>query len=202
MRNILTTRFYITVAFSLAMAITSAAQTFTNLHNFSGADGTNPYREALVQGADGNFYGTTEKGGVDDYGVVFKMTPDGTVTLIHDFVGADGEYPSSGLVQDAAGNRYGTTRSGGPGPDPGVVYKITPQGTFTVLSGAGGGVIYAPVLLASDGNLYGVAYGGGSDGAAFKVGTDGSNFSVLYTFCALANCADGAHPIAGGGPGP
>ncbi len=190
-------RFYITVAFCVAMTIASAAQTFTNLHNFNGSDGMNPYREWLVQGADGNFYGTTEKGGADNYGVVFKMTPDGTVTLVHDFVGTDGEYPSSGLVQDAAGNLYGTTRSGGPGPDPGVVYKITPQGTFSVLTGAGGGVIYAPLLLAGDGNLYGVAYGGGNDGTAFKIGADGSNFRVLYTFCSLANCADGAHPLAG-----
>ena len=44
----------------------------------------NPYREALVRGADGNFYGTTETGGSDNYGLVFKMAPDGTVTAIHD----------------------------------------------------------------------------------------------------------------------
>ncbi len=190
-------RICITVAFCAVMTIASAAQTFTNLHSFSGSDGMNPYREWLVQGADGNFYGTAENGGTDNYGLVFKMTPDGTLTLIHEFVGTDGEYPSSGLVQDAAGNLYGTTRTGGPGPDPGVVYKITPQGTFSVLTGAGGGVIYAPLLLASDGNLYGVAYGGGSDGTAFKIGTDGSNFTVLYTFCSQANCVDGAHPLAG-----
>jgi uncharacterized repeat protein (TIGR03803 family) len=179
------------------MVVASLAQTLTTLHSFSGSDGVNPYREALVQGADGNFYGTAEMGGADNYGIVFKITSDGTLTLIHDFVGTDGEYPSSGVVQDAAGNLYGTTRSGGPGPDPGVVYKITPQGTFSILTGAGGGVIYAPVLLASDGNLYGVAYGGGDDGHAFRISTNGTNFATLYTFCSLTNCVDGAHPLAG-----
>jgi uncharacterized repeat protein (TIGR03803 family) len=183
--------------FCIAMALPSTAQTLTTLHNFSGTDGMNPYRESLVEGTDGNFYGTAEMGGGDNYGVVFKMTPDGTLTLIHDFVGTDGEYPGSGLVQDAAGNLYGTTRSGGPGPDPGVVYKITPQWTFSVLTGAGGGVIYAPVLLASDGNLYGVAYGGGDDGHAFRISTNGTNFAMLYTFCSQTNCVDGAHPLGG-----
>ena len=150
--------------FCAATMVVSTAQTLTTLHAFNGSDGMNPYREALVQGADGNFYGTTEMGGGDNYGVVFKMAPDGTVTVIHEFVGTDGEYPSSGLVQDAAGNLYGTTRAGGPGPDPGVVYKITPRGTFSVLTAAGGSVIYAPLLLASDGNLYGVSTNGGGSG--------------------------------------
>lgn len=87
-----------------AMVVASSAQTLTPLHSFNGSDGMNPYRVALVQGIDGNFYGTTETGGTDNYGVVFKMAPDGTVTVLHQFVGTDGEYPSSGLIQDAAGN--------------------------------------------------------------------------------------------------
>jgi uncharacterized repeat protein (TIGR03803 family) len=190
--------------FYVAMVVASPAQTLTPLHSFSGSDGMNPYREALVQGADGNFYGTTEMGGTDNFGVVLKMTPDGAVTVIHEFVGTDGEYPSSGLVQDAAGNLYGTTRTGGPGPDPGVVYKITPQGTFSVLTAAGGSVIYAPLLLASDGNLYGVSTNGGTlgDGTAFRVSTDGTNLRILYTFCSLPNCTDGAHPLGGLVEGP
>jgi uncharacterized repeat protein (TIGR03803 family) len=163
-----------------------------------------PYREGLVQGIDGNFYGTTENGGTDDYGIVFKMTPGGTVTVIHEFVGTDGEYPPAGLVQDGAGNLYGTTRAGGPGPSPGVVFKITPQGTFTTLTGAlGGGVIYARVLLASDGNLYAVASAGnGGIGSVFAVGTDGSNPHVVYTFCQLTTCTDGKTPFGGLAEGP
>ena len=163
----------------------------------------NPYREALVRGADGNFYGTTETGGSDNYGLVFQMAPDGTVTAIHEFVGTDGEYPSSGLVQDAAGNFYGTARTAGPGV--GDVFRITPQGAFSVLHGFNGGTegsaTYAPVLLASDGNLYGVTVNGGgfsgAAGTAFKLSTDGNNFTVLYTFCAQTNCTDGGHPLGG-----
>ncbi len=197
-KNSLSNRLSIMTVFCVAMAITSVAQTFTNLHSFNGTDGMFPGREWLVQGVDGNFYGTTENAGADNYGLVFKITPDGTVTTVHEFVGSDGEYPMSGLVQDAAGNLYGTTRGGGPGPDPGVVYKITPQGTFSVLTAGGGGVLYAPLLIASDGNLWGVSDNGGSGyGSVFRVGTDGSNLAVLYSFCSQPNCADGAHPIAG-----
>ena len=200
---------FVTVLFLFVYcaAITLNAQTLTTLHSFGGSDGMGPYREGLVQGADGNFYGTTETGGVDDFGLVFKMAPDGTVTTVHEFVGTDGEYPSSGLVQDAAGNLYGTTRAAGPGGI-GEVYKITPQGTFTVVhgfTGADGGVVYAPPLLASDGNIYGVTTNDGglpSSGTAYKVSTDGSNFSVLYTFCSLTNCADGGHPLGGLVEGP
>ena len=199
----LSSRLFFALALGVTMSIAASAQTLTNLHSFNGTDGMFPQREWLVQGADGNFYGTTENGGVDDYGVVFKMTPDGTVTLVHDFVGSDGEYPMSGLIQDAAGNLYGTTRTGGPGPAPGVVYKITPQGAFSIVTGGAGGVIYAPLLLASDGKLYGVSYGGGTGwGSVFRVGTDGSNLTVLYSFCAQPNCADGGHPIAGLVEGP
>lgn len=178
------------------MVLASPAQTLTTLHNFSGTDGMNPYREWLVQGVDGNFYGTTDSGGTDNYGVVFKMTPDGTVTLVHQFIGTDGEYPDSGLVKDTSGNLYGTTRSGGPGG--GDVYKITPQGTFSVLTTSNVGVVYAPVLLASDGKLYGVSWAGGLGfGTVFRLGTDGSNFQVLYTFCTVNGCPDGKQPLGG-----
>ncbi len=190
--------------FCAAMMVSSPAQTLTPLHSFNGSDGMNPYRAALVQGIDGNFYGTTEMGGTDNYGVVFRMTPDGTVTVLHQFVGSDGTWPSSGLIQDAAGNLYGTTRGGGPGPNPGVVYKITPQGSFSILTAAGGAALYAPLLLASDGNLYGVSTNGGAPGygTAFKVGTDGSNLQILHTFCTIANCPDGENPLGGLAEGP
>ncbi len=195
------------IAFCLAMATLSTAQ-LTTLHSFDGTDGANPYRESLVQGADGNFYGTTETGGALSYGLVFKMTPDGTVTTVHEFVGTDGEFPSAGMVQDAAGNFYGTARTAGPGV--GDVFKITPQGTFSVLHGFNGtnegNATFAPALLASDGNLYGVTVNGGgfsgAAGTAWKLSTDGAHFTVLYTFCSQPNCTDGGHPIGGLVEGP
>ena len=138
------------IGFLVAMVNTSAAQ-LTTLHGFNGADGANPYRESLVQSTDGNFYGTTETGGALSYGLVFKMTPDGTVTTVHEFVGTDGEFPSAGMVQDAAGNFYGTARTAGPGV--GDVFKITPEGTFSVLHGFNGtnecNPTFAPLLLAA-----------------------------------------------------
>jgi uncharacterized repeat protein (TIGR03803 family) len=83
----------------------------------------------LVMDADGNLYGTTTYGGnsICPYGcgTVFKMTPSGTLTDLHDFTGDDGKYPYSNLVFDASGNLYGTTSAGGPYGF-GVVFKVAP----------------------------------------------------------------------------
>jgi len=89
----------------------------TTLHTFDNADGFSPH--ALVQGSDGNFYGTTDRGGSNDNcsdgttcGTIFKMTPDGTLTTLHDF-DPSGYYPFAGLTQDTDGAFYGTTNQGG-----------------------------------------------------------------------------------------
>jgi len=67
-----------------------------------------------VQGDDGNFYGTTSGGGAADNGVVFKITPSGTLTRLHSFlIPNDGGYPFGGLVQAPNGVFYGTTWLGG-----------------------------------------------------------------------------------------
>ena len=87
---------------------------------------------------------------------------------------------------------------------PASFIKSRHGGTFSVLTAAGGSVIYAPLLLASDGNLYGVSTNGGApgDGTAFRVSTDGTNLTILYTFCSQTNCTDGAHPLGGLVEGP
>ena len=70
-------------------------------------DGASP--TSLIQGSDGNFYGTTLFGGQFDYGTVFRITPLGGETVVYSFAGGtDGAYPSTGLVE-IAGNLYGTT---------------------------------------------------------------------------------------------
>ena len=71
----------------------------------------------LVQGTDGNFYGTTDNGGTSPNcqsgcGTVFQLTPDGVLTTLHSFDGSDGQEPS-GLVQATDGPFYGTTFVGG-----------------------------------------------------------------------------------------
>ena len=190
--------------FCALMAIASLAQTFTTLVNFDGSNGNTPYLMALIQGTDGNFYGTTENGGATGHGVVFQMTPSGTVTVLYSFTaGNDGGYPAAGLVQGTDGNFYGTTRTGG-AHCCGTVFKVTPQGTLTTLysfGGSDGGVVYAPLFLASDGNFYGVTskdgpYGGGT---AFKI-TPSGTLTTIYDFCSQnhgLNCTDGTEPLGG-----
>ena len=83
----------------------------TSLYSFTGGnDGANPVA-GLVQGSDGNFYGTTSGGGTNDAGTVFKISTNGALTSLYSFTGGnDGAYPYAGLVQGSDGNFYGTTR--------------------------------------------------------------------------------------------
>ena len=78
-------------------ALNLSAQTFTGLYGFKGADGSHPYA-GLVQGSDGNLYGTTSDGGVNGSGNVFRITPSGTLTSLYDFCAQpnclDGQFPS------------------------------------------------------------------------------------------------------------
>lgn len=91
--------------FCVATAIAVSAQTFTTLHSFDGTDGANP-SAGVVQGADGNLYGTASEGG-GGYGTIFKITPTGTLTTLHSFDGTDGFSPQAELVQATDGNFYG-----------------------------------------------------------------------------------------------
>ena len=93
------------------------------MHTFDGSDGAQPVA-ALVQAANGDFYGTTPYGG--SYGTVFKITPSGTLTTLHSFNLTDGSFPN-GLIQATDGNFYGTTYGGG---------------TLNICSGNGCGTIF------------------------------------------------------------
>jgi uncharacterized repeat protein (TIGR03803 family) len=162
-------------------------------------DGDSP-RCVLVQGSDGNFYGTTSSGGVDGYGTVFKVTPAGTLTTLHFFVYTDGASPYAGLVQATNGNFYGTTLGGF--NDSGTVFEITPEGTLTTLHSFTGGTDGAfpqdALIQGTDGNLYGTAPNGGAHGGGtvFEITPEGT-LSTLYSFCAQSGCADGFYPIGG-----
>src|SRR6266571_3869000 len=94
--------------------ITVSAQVLTVLHSFNGTDGQLA-ESALVQGSDGNFYGTTALGGMFYQGTLFRITPAGAVTVLHSFSGllGDGSVPMGGLVQTADGSFFGTTALGG-----------------------------------------------------------------------------------------
>lgn len=86
------------------------------------ADGASP-TAGLVQGTDGNFYGTTTMGGTHNVGTLFQITPQGVLTVLHSFSGGDGSNPIGGLIQ--ASNRlfYGSTSSGG-SADTGTIFSL------------------------------------------------------------------------------
>ena len=105
------------------------------LHTFTGgADGGYPYG-ALIQGANGNFYGTASQGGAAGGGIIFQVTPADVLTVLYAFTGADdGAYPYAGLIQAADGNFYGTTVQGG-SAGAGTIFQMTAAGILTVLHG-------------------------------------------------------------------
>ena len=88
--------------------------TLTTLYSFGSVsgDGTNP-SSGLIQATDGNLYGVTSQGGLFNFGTIFRMTPDGTLSILHSFNSTDGSSPSAALLQAADGNLYGTTAAGG-----------------------------------------------------------------------------------------
>jgi uncharacterized repeat protein (TIGR03803 family) len=142
----------------------------TVLHEFSGGleDGSGP-EGSLVLDPAGNIYGTTYVGGAHSVGTIYKMTPQGKVTLLHSFNYSDGAYPASGLVQDAQGNFYGTTLGGRShtacGVGCGTIFKLTGAGVETVLfaypNNGNDGEAPNGVILDSEENLYGTsAYNG------------------------------------------
>jgi uncharacterized repeat protein (TIGR03803 family) len=189
--------------FCAATGITLRAQTFTSLASFDGTDGSGPVA-GLVQATDGSFYGTTVYGGSDrnrtnPSGAIFKVTPSGTLTRIYASLGHHDviiSHPAGALVQGTNGDLYGTSY----GFD-GNVFKITLEGTLTDLQPMYRGIgtyPFAGLIEADDGNFYGTASEGGSDGGGtvFKITPDGI-LTPIYSFCIPSVCAGGFHPIAG-----
>src|SRR5277367_6531906 len=195
-----------------AMAIALPAQTFQTLRSFDSTNGAFPWAP-LVQGNDGNFYGTTQNGGnpvcvfnfgyYTGCGTVFQVTPSGKLTTIFFFDGTNGSQPMAGLVQAANGDFYGVTSSGGTGNFEGVcpnncgtIFTITASGTLTTLynfSLTDGDLPVGTLILGNDGNYYGTTSAGGSDanaGTFFKI-TPSGTLTTLYTF---TDGDDGASP--------
>ncbi len=151
--------------------------TLTTLYTFCSqpncTDGKNP--NPLIQATNGELYGTTNEGGTYQAGTVFKITPGGVLSTIYSFcaqeqlfVCVDGGYPLAGLVEASNGNLYGTTAAGG-AYDGGMIFEITPSGTFSRIysflctqtncadgEGSEGGLVQS-----SNGKLYGTTLEGG-----------------------------------------
>jgi uncharacterized repeat protein (TIGR03803 family) len=191
--------------------------TLTTLHSFCAQDGCTDGGDpgaGLIQASNGDLYGTTLYGAAG-YGMVFKITPSGTLTTLHSFDGTDGASPSGGLVQDTDGNFYGTTYYGGAsGNCPsncGTIFKMTAGGKLTTLlsfdyTDGLGPEDYWSLVQATDGNLYGTTLGGGNDvaesyggtGTTFKI-TPSGTVTTLHDFCSVVqtgDCEDGQAPYA------
>src|SRR5580700_8019342 len=155
------------------------------LYNFTGGkDGLYPAAPP-IQGADGNWYGTTQ-GDFSSYGTLYKLTPSGKLTVLYTFVGQQGsDQPKAPLIQGTDGNFYGTTALGGKN-NQGMVFRITPSGKLTVLynfDSTHGSTSFSPLIQGSDGNFYGTTISGGSAdvGIAFKM-TPAGKLTVLANF--------------------
>jgi uncharacterized repeat protein (TIGR03803 family) len=166
----------------------------------------------LVQGTDGNFYGTTALGGTNNGGTIFTITPAGKLTTLYRFCSSgclDGAQPAAGLLQASDGNFYGTTYSGGTF-GAGTVFKITKSGTLTTLANFDGvngqGPDFGSLIQANDGNFYGTTITGGANasscgsntgcGTVFRM-TPRGQLTSLYSFCAQPNCTDGFELFGG-----
>jgi uncharacterized repeat protein (TIGR03803 family) len=158
--------------------------TLTTIYKFCSltncADGDLPFGP-LVQGTDGNFYGTTQSGGSKNSGVIFKLTPSGVLTTLYNFCSktrcADGN-GSEGLIQASDENFYGTTQFGGAPNFDGTFFKITPSGTRTTLYNfcsltrcSDGADPLGTLIQGTDGNFYGVTSVGGNSASGSGCGT-------------------------------
>jgi uncharacterized repeat protein (TIGR03803 family) len=183
----------------------TTAGTMTTLYNFCSlsacADGSEPFF-GLTLGTDGNLYGTTNFGGTDNFGTIFKITLNGTLTTLHSFDNDDGCTPQGGVMLANNGFFYGTTLNCG-ATDHGTLFAIKPNGAFHTLynfrrDSLHGGNPYTAPMQASDGNLYGVTYDGGvSDGGVVYKVTPSNAVSNIYNFCSLPDCGDGFYPLGG-----
>lgn len=171
------------------------------LHRFLSSEGSVVW-DSLIQGNDGNFYGIITFGG--PYGAggrIYRATPDGTLTILHDFVysntydpitgiivAPDGFYPKARVIQASDGNLYGTTSDGGI-YGAGTIYRLTSDGVLTTIhsfSPAEGRASTAPLLQGADGSFYGVtrAIDPGNGVTIFKLTSEGE-FSIVHSFNAV-----------------
>src|SRR5215469_2122652 len=189
---------------AILIPLNTANAAFHVRYTFTGgSDGSGPSSSLIFDNA-GNLYGTTQGGGANRNGTVFKLTPSGTETVLYSFKGGnDGADPFGGVIADKAGNLYGTTYSGGGNAGCGIVFKLAPDGTESVLhvfgSGRDGCNPWAGVVMDAAGNLYGTTVSGGGTGCSpygcgtvFKIATDGTE-TVLHAF---ADVPDGANPYS------
>jgi len=203
---VLTAMFGLTAMTSLP----ARAQTYKEkvIYSFAGGtDGESPVA-GVVRDSSGNFYGTTNTGGADSAGTVFKLSKTGVETVLYTFTGGtDGYLPYAGVILDKSGILYGTTAFGG-AFNAGTIYEVntvTSQETvlhsFVAGSTTDGSLPYAGLIEDAKGNLYGTTLEGGDIsceegegcGVVFKFDAMTGKETVLYTF---TGNPDGERPEA------
>lgn len=162
-------------------SITTTGSNFSVIKGFE--DWGNTPNGSLLKDSDGNFYGMTRTGGIYNAGSIFKMAPDGTITILKQLnLNVDGGYPDGELIKGADGFFYGLTSASS---NYGTIFKISSSGVYTVIRNLSyatdGANPHGHLTLAKDGNFYGITHGGGTNGVGtiFKLTPDGS-FSVIH----------------------
>jgi uncharacterized repeat protein (TIGR03803 family) len=208
-RRLLSKKSFAVFVLCAATTVASPAQTFTTLFSFDGTNGETPEYGLLIQGTDGNLYGTTTYGGDNignNEGTVFKITTSGQLTTLYSFCVqtycTDGANPTAGVVQGTNGNFYGTTSQGGVNLGSSV-FEVTPEGQFSSLYSfcpnsncSGGTQVFAGLVQAPNRNFYGTASLGGTGcggrgcGTVFEITPEGFS-ATLYSLCSQPGCTDG-----------
>ena len=167
---------------------------------------------SLIQGSDGNFYGTTFVSSEGNQsqpngGTVFSVTPKGQFSLLHTFLpGVKNNYPNGNnpgpITEGSDGNFYGVTFNGGV-PGHGVLYRVSRKSGFKVIHqfcsarNCTDGVIASELVAGLDGNLYGLTIAGGTGncfagcGTIFRVVPATGTYEVVFNFDGQA---DGNNP--------
>jgi uncharacterized repeat protein (TIGR03803 family) len=197
----------------------TAGGAFTTLYSFCSQtgcpDGEYPFG-ALILASDGNLYGTTERGGPNNSGTIFKITPSGKLTTLHTFTGTDGDSPVASLLQAGqTSSAWGTASRGGKRGvndySSGTIFAINRAGKFSKVYNfcslsncSDGSDPGAALVLATDGNFYGTTQFGGDIiaptctagcGTVFQITPTGV-LTTLHSFCGQTNCPDGESPYA------
>ena len=187
-------KFYATSPTILGSVFDFTANGTTNVvYSFTGSAGAYPF--GVILGTDGNFYGVASGGGSLNYGVLFKVTPNGTYTALHNFTaGTDGMEPAGTPIEGRDGNLYGVTNGGC--CHAATVYKYTRSGAFSTIYTYDNahGTNATAIMQGSDGNLYALASfaGGYGNGTIVQVSTSGKLLSY-YSF--PGGSAGGALPV-------
>ncbi len=180
----------------------ASGQTLTNLYSFTGLDDGGLPFAGLIQGSDGDFYGTTLNGGGGpcNYGcgTVFRVNSSGVESNLYSFpFYGNGAYPAAGLVRGYDGNFYGTTQGGGANANFGTIFRISPSGVLTTLYSFSNSPVDGAVpsqlglVQGSDSNFYGTTQGvswwtGKATGTVYRISPSGV-FSNLYSFLGQTN---------------